>query len=157
MPDHPTAERGIVNQDQRASGVLTEATRGPMFKGEGKLPADGLDLGMSQRFSESQVGIASRNSQVFLQLLLEGALMPLAKDFSIGAQFNENEIGLKGVEETHGVPKPTFVPMDAAHQGQRQGCCISERRCFPPIMPYESSSLFVLLLLAKSTGWSSRK
>ena len=91
-----------------------------------------------------------------VQSPLQSALVAAAKDLPIGAEFNQDEIRLKGAEEAQSALEAALVTMDTAHQGERQCCCSGEGDP-ASLSSMTSSTRFVLLLLEKSTGWSSRK
>ena len=122
--DHLAAEGGIVYQGHEASGFLREATGGPILERQGKLSPYGLDFGVMQGPPEGQPRMPCGKGEVMVQSPLQSALVAAAKDLPIGAEFNQDEIRLKGAEVAEGALEAALVTVDTAHQGERQCCCL---------------------------------
>jgi hypothetical protein len=82
---------------------------------------------VSQGFLEGHGACFGRQSQIAVKGPLEAVPVPVAKGFGVGAELNENEVGLKGVEQAQGPLKTLIIAMDDACQDQMgtigEQCC----------------------------------
>ncbi len=83
------------------------------------MPPYGFDLRVGQGFLQGKPACFGRRSQIAVEGLLEGAPVSVAKGFGVGAELNENKVGLKGLEKAGGPHKTAIVTMDGTYQDQR--------------------------------------